>query len=184
LCRDAGTAGDLPLCLEGLAAAAFGLGQVARAARLLGAAEAAHTAGLTPTMPGFEQAYQATARAVVARLGEATFAVEAAAGRALPLTEVLAEAHTLVTSGTSPSPPTGSGRHAAADTSASLSEREVEVLRLLASGRSNAEIAAELVLSVRTVEKHVANIYAKIGARGRADAATYALRHGLLPTSP
>jgi DNA-binding NarL/FixJ family response regulator len=39
----------------------------------------------------------------------------------------------------------------------------------------------ELVLSVRTVEKHVANIYTKIGARGRADAATYALRHGLLP---
>ena len=37
---------------------------------------------------------------------------------------------------------------------------------------------------MRTVEKQVANIYAKIGARGRADAATYALRHGLLPTTP
>ena len=184
LCRDAGAAGDLPLCLEGLAAAALGLGQPAQAARLLGAAETAHAAGFTPTMPGYEQAYQATGRAVADVLGEATFAAESAAGQALPLTEVLAEAHPLVASGTSPGPPTGSWRSAAADILAGLSEREVEVLRLLASGRSNAEIAAELVLSVRTVEKHVANIYAKIGARGRADAATYALRQGLLSTTP
>ncbi len=41
--------------------------------------------------------------------------------------------------------------------------------------------AAVLERPVRAVEKHVANIYAKIGARGRADAATYALRHGLAP---
>ena len=39
------------------------------------------------------------------------------------------------------------------------------------------------MLSVRTVEKHVASAYAKTGARGRADAATYALREGLLPTA-
>jgi DNA-binding NarL/FixJ family response regulator len=135
-------------------------------------------------MPGYEQAYRATARAVADALGEATFAAESAAGRALPLTEVLAEAHRLLAPGTSPAPPPGSRRPASSATSAGLSEREVEVLRLLAGGRSNAEIAAELVLSVRTVEKHVANIYAKIGARGRADAATYALRHGLLPTTP
>jgi len=52
---------------------------------------------------------------------------------------------------------------------------------LVAAGRSNREIGAELVLSVRTVEKHVASIYARIGARGRADAATDGLRHDLLP---
>jgi DNA-binding NarL/FixJ family response regulator len=96
----------------------------------------------------------------------------------------LAEAHNLLSLDTSTGPPPGSGRPASSATAAGLSEREVEVLRLLAGGRSNAEIAAELVLSVRTVEKHVANIYAKIGARGRADAATYALRQGLLPTTP
>jgi DNA-binding NarL/FixJ family response regulator len=55
------------------------------------------------------------------------------------------------------------------------------VLRLVAAGKSNKEVAGDLVLSVRTVEKHVAGVYAKTGARGRADAATYALRHGLLP---
>ena len=53
------------------------------------------------------------------------------------------------------------------------------MLRLLTAGRSNAEIAQELVLSVFTVERHVANIYTKIGARGRAAAIAYAHRHGL-----
>jgi DNA-binding NarL/FixJ family response regulator len=60
-----------------------------------------------------------------------------------------------------------------------LTKREREVLRLLADGRSNDEIAAVLVLSVRTVEHHVASIYMKIGASGRsarASATAYALR--------
>jgi ATP/maltotriose-dependent transcriptional regulator MalT len=65
---------------------------------------------------------------------------------------------------------------------AGLTRREVEVLRLIARGRANPEIAAELVLSVRTVERHVANIYEKIGASGRAaraTAASYALATGV-----
>jgi DNA-binding NarL/FixJ family response regulator len=65
---------------------------------------------------------------------------------------------------------------------AGLTAREVEVLRLVARGRSNAEIAEELVLSVRTVERHIANIYDKIGASGRAAraaAASYALAAGV-----
>jgi DNA-binding NarL/FixJ family response regulator len=65
---------------------------------------------------------------------------------------------------------------------AGLSPRELEVLRLIARGRSNADIAAELVLSVRTVERHIANIYDKIGASGRAAraaAASYALAAGV-----
>lgn len=61
-----------------------------------------------------------------------------------------------------------------------LTERQVEVLRLLASGRTNNEIAEELVLSVRTVERHIGNIYGKIGARGRADATAYALTRSLV----
>ena len=64
-----------------------------------------------------------------------------------------------------------------------LTAREVEVLRLLAAGRTNDEIAAELVLSVRTVERHVGSIYEKIGAHGqgaRATATAYALRRGLV----
>jgi len=60
-----------------------------------------------------------------------------------------------------------------------LSQREVEVLRLIASGNSNREIAEELFVSVRTIERHITNIYTKTNARGRADAMAYALRHGL-----
>jgi DNA-binding NarL/FixJ family response regulator len=63
-----------------------------------------------------------------------------------------------------------------------LTRRELDVLRLLAEGRSNEEIAATLVLSVRTVESHVASIYAKIGVSGRtarAGATAYALANGL-----
>ena len=60
-----------------------------------------------------------------------------------------------------------------------LSRREREVLQLLAAGESNRQIARRLGLSTHTVERHVANLYRKIGARGRADATAYALRNGL-----
>jgi DNA-binding NarL/FixJ family response regulator len=55
-----------------------------------------------------------------------------------------------------------------------LSPREVEVLSLLAKGMSNREIAERLVLSPRTVERHIENIYAKIGVNNRVQAAAYA----------
>ena len=65
---------------------------------------------------------------------------------------------------------------------ADLTRREMEVLGLIAVGKSNQEIASILVLSVRTVERHISNIYVKIGASGavaRATATAYAIRHGL-----
>ncbi len=60
-----------------------------------------------------------------------------------------------------------------------LTAREAEVLRLLAAGRTNKEIAGELVLSVYTVERHLANAYRKISVRNRADATAYVLRADL-----
>jgi DNA-binding NarL/FixJ family response regulator len=51
----------------------------------------------------------------------------------------------------------------------------VEVLRLIAQGKTNREIARELVLSERTVQRHIADIYVKISARNRADATAFAL---------
>jgi ATP/maltotriose-dependent transcriptional regulator MalT len=56
-----------------------------------------------------------------------------------------------------------------------LTERQVEVLQLIAQGKTNHEIAQELVLSERTVQRHIADIYLKIGARNRADATAFAL---------
>ena len=61
-----------------------------------------------------------------------------------------------------------------------LTAREIDVLRLLAGGAGNKEVADRLYLSLRTVERHITNIYAKIDARGKADATAYALRHKLL----
>jgi DNA-binding CsgD family transcriptional regulator/pimeloyl-ACP methyl ester carboxylesterase len=60
-----------------------------------------------------------------------------------------------------------------------LSEREREILALLASGESNKQIALRLSLSLSTVNHHVSNIYAKIEAPNRAAATAYALRHGI-----
>jgi HD-GYP domain-containing protein (c-di-GMP phosphodiesterase class II) len=64
---------------------------------------------------------------------------------------------------------------------AGLTQREVEVLRLLARGLSNKEIADRLVISPKTVANHVEHIYAKIDASTRAAAGFFAMRHGLLP---
>jgi DNA-binding NarL/FixJ family response regulator len=60
-----------------------------------------------------------------------------------------------------------------------LSVREAEVLRLVAAGRSNKQIAEELVLSVRTVSHHLDHIFAKLGVSSRTAAAAFALREGL-----
>jgi two-component system response regulator NreC len=61
-----------------------------------------------------------------------------------------------------------------------LTEREVDVLRLIALGNTNAEIAEELYLSVRTVESHRAHIQQKLGRSTRAELVRYALDHGFL----
>jgi pimeloyl-ACP methyl ester carboxylesterase/DNA-binding CsgD family transcriptional regulator len=61
----------------------------------------------------------------------------------------------------------------------SPTRRETDVLRLIAAGESNAEIAGHLGVTVNTVERHVTNLYRKIEARGRADATAWAIRNGI-----
>jgi DNA-binding NarL/FixJ family response regulator len=61
-----------------------------------------------------------------------------------------------------------------------LTPREADVLRAIAAGRSNAEIATELFISAVTVKSHINHLFAKIHARSRADAVRYAYDHGLV----
>ena len=62
---------------------------------------------------------------------------------------------------------------------AGLTQREVEVLRLVAAGRTDREIDEELFIAVRTVTTHVGNILNKTGASNRVEAAGFAIRNGL-----
>jgi DNA-binding NarL/FixJ family response regulator len=66
---------------------------------------------------------------------------------------------------------------------AGLTSREVEVLRLLARGLSNKEIAEQLTISRKTTGSHIEHIYTKIDASNRAQASLFAMRHGLMADS-
>ena len=66
------------------------------------------------------------------------------------------------------------------DPAADLTAREMEVLQLIAQGRSNAEIAAELFITERTVKAHVSNLLSKLHLSDRTQAAVYAWREGLI----
>ena len=122
----------------------------------------------------------ALGRDLADRIRRATF-VELAGDEHFPWrgdSASVAEAVTLFLSGRDPA--TAVRRPSPAPDDAALSPREVEVLRLVAAGRTDAEIATELVLSAHTVHRHVANIRTRLGVSSRAAAAAWAVDHGLL----
>ena len=79
-------------------------------------------------------------------------------------------------------PDVGARLAAEGDSADNLSQREIEVLKLIALGHTNGEIAGELVLSVRTVESHRLHIQQKLGRTSRAELVRYALDRGLVDT--
>jgi DNA-binding NarL/FixJ family response regulator len=78
--------------------------------------------------------------------------------------------------------PAGTRPASATALPAGLTSRQSDVLRLLATGLSNKQIAAELYLSTATVERHLATIYRNLGLRSRVAAARFALDNGLAET--
>ncbi|MGI8695863.1 MAG: helix-turn-helix transcriptional regulator [Mycobacteriales bacterium] len=102
-----------------------------------------------------------------------------AAAARLGAEPVLAELRGIGGAGSSGSRPAASGHASRRDES--LTARENEVLALVATGRSNRDIAGQLFISAKTVSVHVSNILAKLGAAGRTEAAALARRRGLFP---
>jgi DNA-binding CsgD family transcriptional regulator len=112
---------------------------------------------------------------VRARLPEPVFVSAWKEGRALPFADARADAMALAASTLEQPPPVES--HASGF---GLTPRELDVLRLVVEGRSDREIGEALFIGTRTVQTHVANLFAKVGVNTRAEAAAVAVRRGIV----
>jgi non-specific serine/threonine protein kinase len=162
-------------CLRGLALVAALGGQYERAVRLFGATAALRQAIGSRASPSASDG-DALANARVA-LGDAAFEHAWSAGQALSLPDAVAEALAVPDSTPTEDIATLSSEYG-------LTPREWEVLRLLATGRSNPEIAEELFIGLRTVTTHVTNLFTKLGVSNRTEATDLAHRRGLLTSPP
>jgi non-specific serine/threonine protein kinase len=171
--------------LEGLAMIAVHQGQLTSAARLLGAAEALD---LQPGFPLFR--YSETAHlAVEATLTPAEYQAAWEEGHTMPLDRLLAAMPAPAAARQGPATERAGAEPGVVTTRTQssaprrlpggLTEREVEVLRLVAEGKTNREIAAALVLSEKTIERHLGSIFTKIAVSSRAGATAFALRQGI-----
>jgi predicted ATPase/DNA-binding CsgD family transcriptional regulator len=182
--RELGEKWYIAICLEGLAEVAVAQGQPEWAAHVLGAAAFLREAlGVSPPA-NYPANYERTVAITQAQLGEERFAEAWAEGREMTLEHVLAEqAHATTPGQTSTVPtipqPTGTAALPLAYPD-ELTPRELEVLRLVASGLSNAQMAEQLIISPRTVHAHVRSIYSKLGIASRAVATHYAIEHKLI----
>jgi DNA-binding CsgD family transcriptional regulator len=172
---------NLPLVvatnLQGIGVTLAALGRLTEAVRLWGAAEA-----LCALLPE-ERAFVARASAAVrAELGEEAFTVAWAEGQAMTLEQAMASMGHIAHSSQPPAQATRSARRARhhRPSSHNLTAREEEVLRLVARGPSDAQIAEMLVISPRTVNAHLRSIYTKLHISSRNAATYFALEHDLI----
>jgi DNA-binding CsgD family transcriptional regulator len=169
-----GHLGDVIEALEGLARfALIGREEPARATRLLAAAGALREEIDTP--------YVASDRAWIdpfqvelrASLGAARFVAAWAQGAALSQDEAIAEGMAVGSGETASVVAQESNEHG-------LTPRELEILRLIAAGKVNREVADDLFISPATVARHIANIYLKLDVDSRAKLTAFAMQHGLI----
>jgi len=166
------------LAMSGVLAARLG-GQ-ARGIRLIGAAMAIHPPVRSVLETDEGDDFDATLAEAEAAMGPEAFADAKEQGQRLKIDDAIALARAVDEATVHPRTPGATVVSQAATAPMSgLTERQVEVLRLVARGKSNREIAADLVLSEYTVMRHLSNIFNKIGVSSRAAAASFAVRTGL-----
>ena len=173
--------GFLAYCLVGLGEVVAAEEQVAWAVRLWGAAETLYETIGTSLPPVERTAYERLMGAARAQLGEEAFAAAWAQGRAMTPEQALAAREpqvipgeiTTATPSTTPATPVS-------PYPAGLTAREVEVLRLVAQGLSNAQIAEQLIIRPYTVNAHMRSIYSKLEVNSRIAVMQFASRHHLI----
>jgi non-specific serine/threonine protein kinase len=161
-------------CIEGFAGA-LAVTQPGRSVRLAAAANALREALASTPYPADRERLNRWLEVAARGLGDAATAVAEKEGRAMTLDQAVAYALT------------ADERHTTADvrrrmtgrTFAGLTRREVEVLRLVALAQSNREIANALVLSEKTVERHLSHIFAKLQVTSRTGAVRIAVQAGI-----
>ena len=169
------------LCLEMLGEVAVEQGQPAWAAHLWGAAETVRITG--PSIPSIlRTTYQQYITTVHARLGEKVFQAALAEGRTMTPEQALTVRASAVSTASVAEQPEALPTFLTSPVSpypAGLTTREVEVLRLVAQGLTDAQVAEQLIISHRTVTTHLTSIYNKLGVNSRTAAARFAAQHQL-----
>jgi non-specific serine/threonine protein kinase len=163
--------GNMLLCFASLAAAQ---GHWVRAVRLGGFSTAIWESWQTPAIPLMEAALAEGLERARQALDPQAYAAAWAAGRALSPEDAVAEALAVEAE-----PPVSEAPRRSGAPLAGLTPTEIQVLRLLADGWTTKEIAADLVVAVSTVDRHITHIYGKLGVRNRAEATAFALKHTL-----
>jgi predicted ATPase/DNA-binding CsgD family transcriptional regulator len=175
--RELATPWGIAWCFEGLAELVMTQGDAARATRFMSAAAAQRNAHSLPVPPVYQTRCDRILADARKSLGATGFAAAWEAGAALPLDDAIAEAVRGLLVPTSKDRP---GTAPGSAMSTGLTARELDVLRLLTEGHSDREIAEVLFIGTRTVQTHVANVFAKLGVNSRAEAAAVAVRRGLV----
>jgi DNA-binding NarL/FixJ family response regulator len=163
-----------------------GLGEVvvqeepAWAVRLLGAANSLREAIEAPMPPLVRARYENMVSTARAQLGEEIFAMTWREGQSMtPEQALAAQGPAAITKQASSISQPETTDESSSTLSAGLTKREAEVLRLIARGLTNADIAAQLVISPLTVNAYLRSIYSKLGVSSRTAAMRYAIDHNL-----
>jgi predicted ATPase/DNA-binding CsgD family transcriptional regulator len=162
--------------IGGIAGVAAGKGQPTAAVRLLGAASALRDALGVRYGPHYVRGAQVLADLQLS-VDTPVFTPAWEAGRSLSADEAVVAARQVIIDALTPNT---TGTTNTSRSLAGLTPRELDVLRLLAEGRSDREIGEALFIGTRTVQTHVANLFAKLGVNARAEAAAVAVRRGIV----